>query len=409
MKKGWSATQWKALVGGVLLMMCYNMSNNPVAYYITAACEEMGYTRAGFSAIHSVMQGAGIIALFIGGAVIGKIGVRKLLLFATFWVAAGFVALSFGNSLMMMYVAAACIGPVQAICTVVCASTVLNTRFGDQAGFPIGLAFGGTGVMNFLTGMFMPHIVTNLGWRWGYRTVACLWVVAMLVAAYLVGGDIYGYAKKGDIAETGEKVEGFTLKEALKSPWLYVIMLSLGLLNLAGGFFQHMPAHFQAQGYSAVQAGQIMSAYAIVVIFAKIIEGTLFSKLGVKKTTVLIFVTFAVSHFIVTDKRLPVIILGIVVMALGMSSFTVAPPIYTRHMFGSVDYAKIFSIVTLSHNIGTVIGSPLIGSFYDRDGTYNNGLMVMGVLMAVNMFVALFALIGSERSLKKKEQAEMKG
>ena len=76
---------------------------------------------------------------------------------------------------------------------------------------------------------------------------------------------------------------------------------------------------------------------------------------------------------------------GLILLAFGMGIYTTLLPQVVRRIFGSREYAGIWSLVSTAGCAGTFVANPIWGTIYDKTGSYAIGLAASAVLLAVAM------------------------
>ena len=77
---------------------------------------------------------------------------------------------------------------------------------------------------------------------------------------------------------------------------------------------------------------------------------------------------------------------SLILLALGMGIYTTLLPMVVRRVFGSREYASIWSLIATVGSLGTIVGYPLWGTIYDLTGDYTLGLVGAAVLLASAMW-----------------------
>jgi MFS family permease len=213
----------------------------------------------------------------------------------------------------------------------------------------------------------------------------------------------YGYEeKKSDGSETASKsIPGVPYGSAVKS--LPFILLSVSFLIIAyvAGVLQHLPVFISGEGgkgLTGAQAGSIMSIFMLAMIAAKILMGIMNDKLGLKVTTALVLGLFAGSCAIMPflSGFVPLVCV-MIIMSFGFGSVSVLAPLITGVIFGQKDFSGIWGILGMSGALGTAVGAPLWGAFYDATGSYNSGFFVAVALLIIAT-VLIFLSINSAKS-----------
>jgi len=382
--RSYSKKQYKVLLGTVLLMMAYAFVHTSVGYFVAPVTESLNIPRSAFSFYYTLLQLVSIVVIPPFSRLISRLGSRKILLIGAVWGGSGLAGFSFSSSVWHFYLFAVWLGIAVAGCTSLIAAVIIYDWFGEQSGTPMGITMAGTGFCGILQGFLMPTLIDSLGWQNVYRLLAVCWIVALVLAAILTDDKTENVSsqpvKTGEKA-TEAKLAGFSAVQVF-------FLVSIVIVAIPGLFLHHMPAHFEQQGVSGTTAGLFMSVFNVFVITFKIALGVLFDRIGAVKTTVLAWGAFAAGMLLALSTSSSVLFISLTMLALGMSSETVLPPLLTRSVFGREHYAVIYGRVSMAYNFGAAFASPVWGAVYDSAGSYVPGLWISPILLLVNMVLA---------------------
>lgn len=382
--------QKKVILGGLMMVFAYGLSNNIVAYYITPVTQSLGYTRAAFNFCFTLMSIVSFLAAPVYGWMFMKVPIRKIIMIGGAAGAACFFGYSLCSHIMAFYAVGILQGAVQSGCTNM-AIVVLINRFFDEknSGSATGLVMSGTGICSMLMSGILPSFMNNYGWRMGYVLCGVLWGLVMLGAACL----IREYPDTGEekSKSTAEKY-GLTYKEALHCKGFYLLIACVLLCNIIMVCSQHLPAYFQDAGMSGIESGKIMIVFSLGLILWKIVLGQAYDRLGAIPTTIICYGAYMAGMWILSLETLSALIGGSLLAALGIASSTVLFPLITRKIFGLKEYAPIWGNVSMATAFGVAAGSPIWGAFYDYFGSYHLAFLGAPVLLAANL-ILLVALM----------------
>ena len=387
----YSAKQFRVLFGTILLMMAYALVHTSVGYFVSPVTESLGLQRSAFTFYYTLLQLVSIAVIPLFSRLISRLGSRKILLIGSLWGGIGLAGFSISRSIWMFYLFGIWLGIAVAGCTSLIAAVIIYDWFGEQSGTPMGITMAGTGICGILQGFLMPNLIGSLGWQTVYRLMAICWIVALLLAAILTGGRSPAPAPK--------KTED-TPKETGRvpfSPALVLFLIITLVVALPGLFIHHMQSHYTQQGVDASTVGLFMSVFNVFVITFKISLGVMFDRLGSVKTVTLALTVFSVGLLLALSSSPVLLFVSLAMLAFGMSSETVLPPLVTRNIFGAEDYAVVYGRVAMAYNVGAAFASPLWGAIYDSAGTYTPGLLVSPAVLLFNLALMI-------RLMKKKSR-----
>ncbi len=392
---------WLVILGVCILCLTGGIFNSGLGYFVGPVTKEFGFTKAAFNIYYSCLTLASIAGAPIIGKLMGKFGVRKILLIAQACIAIIFIGFSRSNSLISFYICGALMGLVFTS-AMLSAVTLINAWFEKKSGMLIGIALAFTSIGGTLLGFFVPTFIAAQGWRAGYLLFSAIIAVSAAVAVLLIknspqsiGLQRYGHEEnnvvKADPADKAE-LKGVPYAKALKSLPFYCVYLAIALLGINLGLMLNLPVHFTSLGFTPLQAGSLMSILMFTSMFTKMALGALNDKIGTKNNLILAYVLFFVAAILLaTGRQYWIMATAMALFAVGFS-LTIFPPILTSNIFGMKDYSGIFGIVVTAQTLGLTLGTPLWGLVYDITGAYTAGFYIAAVTMPIMLLLLLFAL-----------------
>lgn len=376
--------RYRPAVAAFLLMMAMALTTTALSFFVTPVCDDLGIGRGSFTIYYSLMTASGAVSTAFLGQYLNKKGVRGILLVSGVWVSGGLFLFSLSRSLWMFYLAAAAMGILGTSCVNLCANVIVQTSFsGEQATGLMGIVMAGSGVGGMIVSMFVPGIIESLGWQFGYRVLAVLWLALLVLAFLLLGKRETSHA----VGRRSLPVDGMTRAEALKSPRLYLLMLTIFIMAACCGIQQQLPSLLGGMGFATAQVSAMVSFFTAALAVGKILQGVLYSKIGIVRGSYVMVCIFAASFLLL---MLPGIVYpALVALAFGMGVVTTLMPLIARFAFGPREFASIWSILATASSVGSFAATPLWGIVYDMTGTYTLAMIVS----SVGLIVALAAMV----------------
>lgn len=216
-----------------------------------------------------------------------------------------FLLFSLASKLWMFYAIGIALGMLCSSAMNLCANVVLQTyyRTNEAAGM-IGIVMAGLGVGGMVFSAIMPAVLTNYGWEMGYRVLGISWLAAILLSVLVLGNLTHAQEKKS-VAGGGR---GMTKAEALRSPVLYLMLISVFFLTCGTGIAQHLPKVMSHNGFSAEQVGGVMSLYAAVLAVGKIVQGMLYAKTSLRKGGFITHIAFIAGFLLLGRCPQPILL-----------------------------------------------------------------------------------------------------
>lgn len=375
-----------AALGTFLLMCASAIVSNSTSYFVTSVTEAINVTRAEFSLYYSIISVGTAVASFPCGFIIAKIGYRKGFLIASFGVAIGFFIMSQLNTLWMVYAGAVFIGVFQVFITVPVVA-VVNSWFPKKFnGLVMGLTMAGTGGGGIILAQIMPRVVAYVDWRTGYLICAIGYIVVTLIGNALCGGKPPEYEEDA-LTEKAEKEQKADVKKDasyvknIASAAFILFCAALALRCIFAVFNQHYSAHLE-DNFTTEQIALAMTVFNVVLLFMKTGMGALYDKVGYKVMLVLIFLS-SLGYLGWTSSNLMVVLVATVPVMFACSTETVAFPLFLSEMYGKKFSSAAWGICWGCLYAGNAVGATVWGWIYDTFGTYNVGLRMEPVAMAI--------------------------
>lgn len=369
---------YRPAVAAFLVMMAMSLPSTCMSFFLAPICEHLQVGRGQVSLIFSLMTVTGAFMNPFLGQYAGKKGVRNILLVAGLWTGAGLILFSTANNLWVLYGAAFAMGAFSTSCVALCGNVIVQQAYmGAQASGILGVVMAGSGVGGMIFSLIIPDIISAQGWQTGIRVMAALWLCLLWLAALVLGNlkPIQVGSLKGSVGL------GMTWEEALKSPKLYLQMVVIIVITACCGVQQQIPSLLDAYGYDAGQVSVMMSMLAAFLAVGKIVQGVLYAKVGIQKGGYIMMVIVAAGFLTLINRNL--VYPGLLLLAFGLGIYTTLLPQIARHVFGSREYAAIWSLIATAGSVGSFVGTPAWGLVYDITGSYTPGLIVATVMLAV--------------------------
>lgn len=363
--------------------------------------ESLGITRTEFSLYFTILSGVGLLVSPAIGR--SRMDLRIMTSLGVIICGGCFIALSYCNGLIMFYAVSVLMGIGFKICTNIPASILLSNWFKEKSGTAVGLSFAGAGIGSMIFTPLASEMITAWGWRTAYLVLGIAMMALTLPFTLLVirnrpeekGLRAYG----ADTAFAGKAagvhfLSGPTLKELMKTPFFWVIMVCMVVVNMvANGVNSQLPSYMQDIGHSAAFAAFVVSCGALMLTAGKVSLGYLSDKMGGGTMVALSCIALAAALFALLGAGAS----GIAVAAgmlhgFGTSFGSVGPPIITKELFGDRDYGNIMAVVTMTSGIGMALGAPFCGFIYDGTGSYMLAWIIFAAAMVLVTAVFLYAL-----------------
>lgn len=319
-----------------------------------------------FGLYMSVMYVAATLFLPIAGKMLERYSARLLFAGSSALMGLVFLAFSVMSAVWQFYVAALFLGISVAFQLYLSFPTLVNRWFRVKVGLMMGICTAASGVGGMLFSPLIAWLITDFGWRWAYAAcgLLVLGVVSPLLAIFLrsfpsdKGLQPYGADKAASAdAKSAADTDGIPYAKAVRMPVFYAVlvfsffMMAVSTLNL------FIPNYFVSLSYTLEQASYAAAAVMAGVTADKLLlghindrntmAGVLLSTLGGALGLILLLV----------ESTLWLGLAGCLLFGLAYSGVTVQTAMLTRRVFGSLNYARIYSMVSIALAAGGALAS----------------------------------------------------
>lgn len=361
--------------------------------------DELGVSVGKFGLYMSFNYLTSTLMLSVAGKLMERFSARMLLTLSSAVLGLCLVAMGFFYAVWQFYVTGSVIGITLAFLLYLSFPTMINRWFKVKVGLFIGICSAASGIGGILFNPIGASLISVYGWRTAYMVFGA---IILLIITPLLGLLLRNYpSDKGLQAyDEGKKAQKQTHKmetgveyvKAIKMPIFYgmmvyaFLMISVSTLNL------FIPNYVTGLDYSLEQASFAASAVMMGVTIGKVALGTINDKnnvLGVS-TTALGGIA-GLGLLLAGQTGIAAVIIGGFLFGWAYAGVTVQTPMLVRAVFGSKNYAQIYSNVSIALAAGgalTAGGWGLLADF-----TNFKFILILGIIfLIVSGCIGLYAL-----------------
>lgn len=307
------------------------------------------------------------VGSLVGAKFIDKIGARRCLLVGSLCVTVVLCLIAYATSTVLWYVANVINGIVLAIGAHAAAAGVLAEFYGERTPTVFGVVVG---AMSFIVAgevMIESFMLTVIG----YRTIILIFAVAVFVLGLFSNLVLIGRLPSerrektscadeaslrepssddagkvpADFGHPAEEPSGITLREARRSPALYLFFAAMVLAAFPlNGYSAYASYFFVGSGIAAPVAATMLSVFALLVALVSLVSGGVSKKVGASITSAIVFIGFAVGVGIMIGatrgQTMPLAFVSLVPCAL-IGPVQILPALFIPQLFGMRDYTSI--------------------------------------------------------------------
>lgn len=372
-----------------LIMSCAGIFYKPVS-------TDLGIPVGDFGLYMTFIYGLSFLALSIAGKMMDKYSARWLLTGSTAVVGLLYAGMSRFDQVWQFYGAGAIIGIALSFLLYLSYPVLINRWFKTNVGSFIGLCSAASGIGGVLFNPLGGHLIETHGWRTTYLIfgIIMLAVVAPLLALLLRDHPAdKGLAPLGEAPNaTSELKTGMDYAVAIRTPVFFAmlvfafLMISVSTLNL------FMPTYVTSAGYSVEGSAMVASAIMLGVTIGKVVLGYINDKsslAGVFTSTGLGILGFVL--LLLGKEGLAFMALGGFLFGWAYAGVTVETALLVRTVFGSKDYAQIFSNISVALALGGAVTAGGWGYVADRVD-FKFILTTAIVLLSLSALIGWYAL-----------------
>lgn len=275
-------------------------------------------------------------------------------------------------------------------------SHLVNLWFVENRGLALAIILSGSGLAAALLPLLITWSVSSWGWQAGFISLSVLPVAIALplTLRWLMPVSSRNGAKAAEQPKAQQESGGILLSEALRSWRFWVCNLSMTLVvACVVGLVTNIIPLLQDRGLSAVEAGQIFSAFGISLILGRLVVGYLIDRLwapGVAAVA-LMMPALACLIFAMATNNTALYILATLLVGIGAGAeFDIAAFLLARY-FGMRDYGRLFGIHLGLITAGAAAAPLLFGALYSLTGdysgllTFSTACCIIGPLMLLSL------------------------
>ena len=375
-----------------------------ISVFIVPMSDELGWSRTLIVGASSV---AGLAAIFVSplfGLMVQRYSPRIVLVLSVIVLGAVIMSIRWVDSFILFYLLFG-IGRITfAIPAQIAASTIVAHWFKRKR----GKAMAVLGIMHSAGMGLFPLAASFLisaeggGWRlaWFWMGIA-VWIIALPPVWSL----IVDYPAKLGLKMDNDKAssestrvsaitnsEQWTLAEARKTPTLWLISVTTGILFLIHtGVNIHSAAFMYDRGIAPTTAAAALSVMAAGSLFGSIAWGWSADRFSIKITYIVAALWLGAASLIFLTIENPLsAFVAAAIFGVGLGALLVLPGVVAAHYFGHVSIGSIRGVTEIFVAGGQAIGGVAAGLVYDLSGGYEFTFPAFAAFSIVAVILILF-------------------
>lgn len=423
MASGNTATRGGFHYAYLIVLSCIVMTCLPCALvlscagiFFTPVSEFFGVPKASFTLYFSVLNLAMMATLPVAGKLLAARDARVVLSVATALCGLGMFGMASCQEVWQFYLVGIVLGVGVAPLIYLAVPTLINAWCVKRVGFFVGLCMAFTGIGGVIFNPIGTAIIQSSpeGWRQAYLVFGIIILVGTLpFTLFVVRGKPadkgllpYGAGEK-DAADTDGAAtvgtQGVSAADAMRTPAFWAIVAFCGLITLNQTVYQFLSSYAlsfsnslpQIAAASGVVASAAMGGQAIGKVFLGSVSDhsvRLGAVCGIAGGVVGVLLMLGMPSV------LALLLVGAFCFGVVYAMTTVETPLLVRSVFGSADYANIYSRVSMVGSLMSAVAAVFWSLVIDSAGGYGLMFALSLVCMAACLALALFALAHAPRA-----------
>lgn len=378
------------LIGYGFIVNCFGIFLLPTSLGLRISVAEVSLT-------HSVRTICGTLGSLVTGYLIHRIDLKKYLACICISIAVAALLISRSTQLWQLLLWSAFLGLLVGMGIYTLVPLVIPQWFRQPERY-IGVATTCSGIGGLLFVPILTWLMGKYGWKAGYYLMVAVAILVMFpIALFLVrysprSVGLQPY-ENGKIKKTTAKIKkdayvGVSLRQAIRTPAFYLIILFFVSAALISGVYTHMPNMLREKGFTGIQTSYLYLFYQVGTVVAQFLVGMLSAQLNIKRT-IYLFMGLILTGIIgigFLDTGFAVASLLAFLVGLGRAVGVVAGPILVRSTFGLKHYNTIFSGLYTSYLVTVAISTTLYGLIFDFSNSYRIAYFVIMACCVVAIF-----------------------
>jgi MFS family permease len=290
---------------------------------------------------------------------------------------------------------------------------LISAWFKKRMGLALSLGGVITGVFGFFVNPVIQVLIDNYGWGKARiytglaTTIFCLIFTFLFVRSSPESAGVRAYgddgAKDDEHNDNAVQAEGIMLKEAIKKPAFYILIVFSLIVVIIPSLIQQLSSYAGSMPIGAMAAAFALSILGIIGLPRGPITGWFFDLFGSKIGNFISYLLTAlgmVLFLIGRGENAVLFYIGVILFSFSFVPLTLGNPMLTKETFGLKDYANIYSWMTTAILVSGGIAPLIYAQIYDRTGSYTGCINLVLILCIVQMvFIPIISLtVGKKKA-----------
>lgn len=354
--------------------------------------EELGWSRAQFSAGFSLATLLTALLNYYVGSLIDRYGARRVTFAGVLILPAVLAAFSTVNSYQEFLLVAVAMSLVGATTTYPAYLPLLPPWFRTRLGLAFSVAAAGVGYGATLVTLVTDTFIRNLGWRQAFLALGgVVLAIGVLNSLLLVRDKRVSDGSPGSSA--AQTAGGPEYRSVVRNRTFWLLTTAFAIIPLVSiGINFHFAALLTDRGYTMQQAAAVIAVTGMAILIARLATGAILDYVSARVVGVTLFLGQALGVVILASGAAgaaPYVAAALLGLATGGEGDLM--PYVLSKKFGGKAYGRVYGTSFAFFNLGTLIGPLLMGFGFEALGSYSlalAGFACFSTLSAVLVWIA---------------------
>ncbi|MEO6093592.1 MAG: MFS transporter [Novosphingobium sp.] len=388
---------WPMVCAAMVGMSFYTVVTYSFGTFIQPLEKAFHWSRAEISVGLTIFAVIATIGGPFVGALLDRVGTRKLAIFGTIASGAAFAGFSLANgALTQWYILWVVFGLAALFIKSTIWSAGVSSVFSTSRGLALAAVLSGSAVGQTLAPIFADRLIGAYGWQAAYRWLGCGWAGFALVLLILFFRDARALGQRA-VAVPGAAtvlLPGLTFAEGMRDSRIIRILVANVLMSMVGsGVSVHLVPLISETGLARSSAVEVAASAGIAGLVGKFLTGWLLDRYQSGFIPFFSFGIAALGHFLLLNLFHTVTALTAGAMILGYSAGAgLQCSTYLVSRYGGLKaFGALFGTISSAMMLGTALGPVIAGKVHDVTGSYDALLMTAMPVMLLSalLFIRL--------------------
>ncbi len=380
---------WPLVVAACIGFSFMSFMTPALGVFMAPLGKDFGWTRTQLSAGIAISAVISLFASPFFGALIDRLGTRRIALPGIVLTAAAIAAFSLANGSFTQWIL---LWLVWGVAALLIQSTIWSTAvasvFDAGRGLALGLTLSGTALAQVVVPPLANWLIAVEGWRGAFIILGLGWGTLALILSFFFlfdARDRFRLKSRFATQEDSALLPGLTIAQAWRNAQLWRVFISTFLiLTITIAVSVHQFPILTEAGVSREQAAWFASLAGVAGVVGKLVTGALIDRVHARWVGGITLSSTAIAYPILMESSGSHFLILVAIMVSGYAAGTKIQlcGYLTARYAGMRNYGAIFGFMTSAIALASGVGPLLAGLSFDRTGSYAT-LLITGTVISV--------------------------